>query len=523
MIKHKPIDHYLHLWDRRYRLTQSLIWGPRGLAAGLLVAVSLAIAARIWPLFTLPWLAGLAILWSAMGLLGALLLVWLWPRPELEQARFFDQALQLKERTSTALEIQQENIIAPQEWAAKQLADAQQAAETADPGAAFPLRLNRPDWVPVLAALALLAAAVWLPNPMQDILAERAEIREVIEEEIQQVEAIRDEIAADPQLSQEDREALLDILEGAIEELQTGELTPEEALAELSQASEKLRDLTNDQADQQAAGLRNAAQGLKDSPLTAALAEALENGNLELAAELLEDLSNDLGEELSREEELELAEQLAEAAAELAETNPELAQQLAEAAQNIQSGDMAAAQQALGQASQTTSRTAQQAAASQAAQQAANQMARSGQQVAQAGNQAGQGSQGSMQNQGQDGQGGGAGRGEGDGEGTGRPESDMNGSNGPGDGGLRAYESLYAPQRLGGESGEELELSQSGDPGELLRELPSNPEIGQSTVPYNQIYADYAAAAGRALENQHIPLGMRNYVRDYFGSLEPEP
>jgi len=97
----------------------------------------------------------------------------------------------------------------------------------------------------------------------------------------------------------------------------------------------------------------------------------------------------------------------------------------------------------------------------------------------------------------------------------------METDNGPGDGGLREFEPIYAPQRLGGEGGPEMELPQGSDPGELVRELPSNPEIGSSTVPYNQVYANYADAANQALEDQHIPLGLRGYVRDYFSSLEP--
>ena len=86
---------------------------------------------------------------------------------------------------------------------------------------------------------------------------------------------------------------------------------------------------------------------------------------------------------------------------------------------------------------------------------------------------------------------------------------------------MREFEPIYAPQRLGGEGGPEMELPQGDDPGELIRELPSNPEMGESTVPYNQVYADYVDAANRALGEQHVPLGLRGYVRDYFSSLEP--
>jgi len=380
-----PIPHYLNQWDRRLRAAQSLTWGARGLAAGLLAAVLIAAAARLWPLFTLPWLLALAGLWGAMGLFAALLLVWLWPRPLLAQAQFFDRRLGLQERFSTAVEIQQGGIVLPDWMARKQLADALSAAQEAQAAAALPLRLVPRDWLPAVLCLALLAAALWPSNPMQDILAERAAVREAIQEQVEEVEAIREEIAADPQLSEEDKQELLQVLDGTIEKLETGDLTREEALAELTEAGERLRELTSAETERQAAGLQSAAQGLRDSPITSALAQALLNSDYQLAAAALEDLANELGEQLTREQELELAQQLAEAAAELAESNPELAEQLAQAAQAIQNGDIAAARQALAQASQTTGQTGQQITASRAAQNAAQQMANSGQQVAQAG------------------------------------------------------------------------------------------------------------------------------------------
>ena len=47
------------------------------------------------------------------------------------------------------------------------------------------------------------------------------------------------------------------------------------------------------------------------------------------------------------------------------------------------------------------------------------------------------------------------------------------------------------------------------------------PGEGQAAVPYREVYADYAAQAGAALEGSYIPLGLKQYVRDYFSSLEP--
>ena len=517
-------------WDRRRRAAQSMAWGARGLAGGLLVALLVAIASRFWPLLSVPRILALAGLASAAGSLIALALVWLWPRSALDQARYFDRLLNLQERVSTALEIKAGRITAPQEMVERQRMDALEAAGKADPVAAIPLRPEPRDWRPALLCALSLAAALWFPNPMEGILAERAAVREEIEEQVEELEALRDEIAADPRLSEEDQEALLEILEGAIEELESDDLSREEALAELTETADRLKDLMDPETGSQTADLQGAAGSLGESSLTSPLSEALLGGDFQEAADLLEALAGEL-EKLSAEEVLELAEHLAEAAAALAESQPELAAQLAEAAEALQEGDMAAASQALTQASGTMEQAGQAIAASNAAGNAAATVAGSGQQIAQAGQGAGSGEgqgggdgsgggEGAGQGEG-DGQGGGVGRGEGNSEGAGGEGGPMESDNGPGDGGLRGYEPIYAPQRLGGEGGPEMELPQGDDPGEFIRELPSDPEMGESTVPYDQVYADYADAANQALQDQHVPLGLRNYVRDYFSSLEP--
>jgi hypothetical protein len=517
-------------WDRRLRTAQSLTWGARGLAGGLLVAILVAIASRFWPLLSVSQTLRLAGLGALGGSLIALLLVWLWPRSGLAQARYFDRLLRLQERVSTALEIEEGLITAPREMVERQRRDAVEASKRADPVAAIPLRPQPRDWLPAAVAALALATALWLPNPMEAILAERAAVREEIEEQVEELEALRDEIAADPQLSEEDQQALLEILEGAIEELESGDLSREEALAELTDTSERLKELMDPEAENRAAGLQAAADGLGQSPLTNPLSEALQEGDIQGAAEQLEALAGEL-ENMSAEQVAELVAQLSAAAAALAESNPELAGQLAEAAQALQDGEMAAAAQALEQASGTMGATGQAAAASSAAGNAAAAATEGGQQIAQAGqgaqsgvggsdNGSGQAGQGAGQDGG-DGQGGGTGRGEGNSEGQGGVGGPMEGDNGPGDGGLRDFEPIYAPQRLGGEGGPEMELPQSDEPGELIRELASNPEIGESTVPYNQVYANYVDAANQALQEQQIPLGLRGYVRDYFSSLEP--
>jgi hypothetical protein len=52
-------------------------------------------------------------------------------------------------------------------------------------------------------------------------------------------------------------------------------------------------------------------------------------------------------------------------------------------------------------------------------------------------------------------------------------------------------------------------------------EFTENPD-GQVTVPYNQVFSDYADDANRALDSDYVPLGLRDVVRNYFTSLEPQ-
>ncbi|MEK7311894.1 MAG: hypothetical protein AAB382_07970, partial [Chloroflexota bacterium] len=117
-------------------------------------------------------------------------------------------------------------------------------------------------------------------------------------------------------------------------------------------------------------------------------------------------------------------------------------------------------------------------------------------------------------------------RGEGDGasqggEAGGSPSN----NNGPGDGGIREYEPIYSPYRLGGAGGPEVQLPENGngDPGnEIVGEGPSTvPDNGESHVPYSEVYSQYNDAAQHAIDSDQVPSTLKPVVRDYFSSLEP--
>ncbi len=108
-------------------------------------------------------------------------------------------------------------------------------------------------------------------------------------------------------------------------------------------------------------------------------------------------------------------------------------------------------------------------------------------------------------------------------DGIGQSEQDLSQQNNPDGQGVNPFESIYAPQRLGGEAdGPDILLDPDvGD--ETLREIDvTDDPSGESVVPYSQVFADYSEAASRELDNDYVPLGLRDVIRDYFTSLDPE-
>jgi hypothetical protein len=102
----------------------------------------------------------------------------------------------------------------------------------------------------------------------------------------------------------------------------------------------------------------------------------------------------------------------------------------------------------------------------------------------------------------------------------GDPSDEQNNPDGAGE---AEYEAVFAP-RFSVEAEGDDELRLGADPGEAPLtegEFQDNP-LGVSVVPYNQVFSSYADAASRALESDYIPLGMRDVIRDYFSSLDPQ-
>jgi hypothetical protein len=82
---------------------------------------------------------------------------------------------------------------------------------------------------------------------------------------------------------------------------------------------------------------------------------------------------------------------------------------------------------------------------------------------------------------------------------------------------------IYSPYNVDS-AGEDVAVdTQEGDPGsEVVDEGTANPSgAGDVTVPYVDVYADYADAAHSAVESGEVPPNYEDIVKDYFTSLDP--
>ncbi len=534
-LAYTELIHHLHAFRRRLRRQDSVLFGLRGLCLGLALSILFSLLCRTFPLLSWYPLALLNLICLSLTTLLALLWAWLRPRPLWAVALTCDRRLGLAERLSTALEIQNGRLTTSPALGAAQLADARQAATSVDLGSGLPIRLPRREALAALTLAVVLGVAVALPNPMEDVLRRQAKVRQAIDREVAHLEEVKDEVDKLP--PGPEREALKHTLDELTRELKEGKLTREEALAKLSEAEGELRSLLDEKAAAQKAALQEAAQSLKDSPLTTGIAEALERGDYQAAASLLESFAAEEGEPLTREEELELARELAQAAEALEDTNPALAKLLREASWAIEAGDIDSARQSLTAACDLLKQTGQRLANQDATGRALAKVQEGKRAIARAGEPAeegtamaggageGQGPQGSGQQDDQGQPGGGSGQGDPGGNvDDSIPEADgqVPTNTGQDEARVTPYEPVYAPERPGGQGGEAMPLPGEGQGETEYREVPKPPpEEGEALVPYDRVYGDYRDAAAHALEHSYIPIGLKEYVRGYFGALEP--
>ena len=515
-------------WIRWMRLQRALTWAMRGLAVAL--ALSLLIGGVGLYQAKLLKQEFLALVISFVALLPVIFAViaYFWNIQPMKAARYFDRALHLEERVSTALELQNENHSI--EMIQKQLDDAVSASRRVKPSRDLPLHLKKFD-LTLSLVFALLIGALWFRGETLFATAsQQRAVEEAIAAQQTQIEEIIKEINANESLTDEQKQALAKPLEEALSGLKENP-SMEGAVSTLVSTSEKLQAMSSQQAEQSMQALKETGGSLasqEGTPLES-VGKNLASGNFANAAT---DLANLDLSKMNSAEWQQLAEQLESMASTLASTNSQLAQELTNAAQALRRGDIASAQQSLASAASQMAQTGQQISASQTASQAAGQLQQGAGQVLAAGggNPASQGNASvpgqSNQQSGQSNGGSGSGSGTGSAPQSNQPGSEAGSSpipqnNGAGNGGESAYEQIYAPSLLGGAGGDTLGLPTSGENGDVVGTSPTTAENGQSLVPYTQVYSQYNQFNRQAIENGEVPAQFMDLIRNYFGSLQP--
>jgi len=527
------LNHTLNGWISRLRWQRAVAWSLRGLSAGLITALAIGLTSLFQArLLRQEYLS--LVLWVGLaGLLAFGLGAYFWPVRRLEVARWFDLALHLEERVSTALELNRDGAKATPELARRQLDDAVGRARAVKLSRDLPLRAGRYESL-LAVLLIVLAAAFWFRGESWFQAAQQARVVEQsVARQQAQIEEILTQIQNNENLTEAQKRILSAPLEQALEGLAENP-SLEGSVSVLSSAGEQMQALTTVQAEAAAQALQGAGSELsaqEDSPLQQA-GENLTQGDYSAAADELNNLDVS---QLSPEAAAALADQLQSTAAILQSSNPELAAELNRAAGALRNGDTATAQEALSRAAESLAQAGQQIAASQTARQAAAQLQQGADQVLAAGG--GQPGQAQTAEGAPADQSGGAGQtGEpASGSGTGpegaqgaqpgpeAPSAPIPQNNGSGDGGEQAYEQIYAPTLLGGEGGPEVGLP-PGQPGEgdPLGTGPTTPgDPTQSLVPYNEVYSEYEQANRQAVEGGSIPVQFIQIIRSYFDSLKP--
>lgn len=543
---------HLNRLRARLRLRDGWLLAQRTLWLPALAALLLVLAGRIWPLDLRPaWLAAPFGLWL-LAVLGWSILR---PQPAMRVARRVDRELELKERLSTSLAfhnrplspstgaVVEEPVEHPRRavfepnLVERLHSDALASARGIRPREDFPLTWLRRPLVAAAVTGLLATVLVFLPNPMDAVIAERRAVEEAAQRQAEQIEQLMEEVEQSAELTPEEREALLRQLEELARQLRENTGDREQALAELARAEQALRERLQPDAAAREAALAALAARLQQMSQSQRTPQDLDG-----AAEDLEQLAEELAQ-MTPEEREALAQELAQLAGRAGQAGESaLAQALAEMAQAVEAGEQAEAQDAASRAAQAV-RDAQRAQAGQRAlQRALAQMQSSRSTLSQAGRQmAGQPGQqpGQGQNPGQgpgQGQSQNPGQGQNPGSGVGSNANQLPPNQGgnvninppsgekPGQAGAELAQQVYVPQSVTGSSQNEVFIpGQDTGQGTTEEREVENPLPGApnpALVPYRQVLQSYADAASQALDQSYIPSGLKDYVKAYFLGLE---
>src|SRR5439155_13871406 len=272
---------------------------------------------------------------------------WLFRRPKAAVLmRLADFRLGLKERLSTAWERRTES--GPLDGVQRQ--DALRQAASARLGSAFPVRVNRGE-ASLVAILAIFSLALaLLPNPMDQVLAQRQADRTSQAKAAKALQAAQKKVADNAKPTPIDPEVQRILQDAQAKIREAG--GPRKALETITPAEQQLRRLTDPGTPALSSSAQNLANALSGTAAGRSAAQAISSSPAK-GAQSVRDLASQL-QNLSPKDREELAKALAKAAQQA--QNSTMRDSLSKASSSLQRGDTAAAAQALdGVASQLDS------------------------------------------------------------------------------------------------------------------------------------------------------------------------
>ncbi|MEJ2512229.1 MAG: hypothetical protein P8Y72_11600 [Anaerolineales bacterium] len=514
---------------------QSTVW-----IVGLILLI-LTIAGRLWPIPNIQViLFGIICIWIFSILINLFRI----PKSSLSIAWRVDQELSLKERFSSSIEFsgypQSPNpafdIFIPQ-----QREETLQTLKSAPKNSAFRLKLYPKHLIATTIISVIVIILTVLPNPMTDIIKQQEAIAAAAEAQAEKIDELREEILQGDLLSEEEKEDLINQLESLAAKLRDNQGDLAEAMADLSKAEAELLKQLNPQLNFKQAALNSMSQQLSNLAKENQNDDALNSDFQKNIEDILSQLSE--MDEANLENLSQSLQKMAALAAQAGE--PNLAETLSSLSQSVLSQDSEASQEngekvaaALNQFENKISnqenieKILSQLQKSRLALSQSSSASNSGQPSSQ-GNQNGQNDDpgqgqnpGSGQNpsQGNPGAGGGT-------KANTLPgftgSGQANDPNGQGQGSLIGdlEDQIYVPwDRLQGDN-DPLSISgQDTGQGQMDVKEQNSPLPGInsfSLIPYTEVYKSYLNTAYDTIENSYIPIGLKEYIMEYFSSLEP--
>jgi inosine/xanthosine triphosphate pyrophosphatase family protein len=510
-----------------FKLQAAITWLLRLAIAGTAVDCVMLFVAR-FKAFTPPlWL----LLAVPVGLaLGGLVAGFLHRFPPQVIAARADRALSLKERLTTALELQRRELGGV--LADAQIADAMWHVRRIEAWRTFPPRIPSREGKTIVAVLIVAAALVFIPNPGKAAIQRQAVVQAAIQAEAQKI----DKVATDVKQNEDatgnrsfDQQTIDQILAELQKQLRQPQLSAEDALAKLQTAQQKLQANQDPNADALGEALQALAAQFDDQQLLKQVAQDIRSGDYSAAARDLQAVGQQASS-LSQDQKDQLGASLRAAAAAQAKAgNSQLSDSLGQASDAL-NGSPAESSAAFKQAAGNLQNTGQRAQAQQNVNKALSQVQQSASNMADvagadsgnspssfSGSNTGANPDDSMTDPNGSTDPNGQGQGPGQGQGQG------DGQQGTGDGsgyGSQGGETVYTGsdghyEGVPGQAGPNGQVQTSDD------DSLADPAQNGANVPYEQVVGQYQQQASQAMDRASVPLSYRQIVKDYFSSLAP--